>query len=220
MADVCTVMTNLTATTTSASLTPQRRPVAMLATGIVGGLCLGIAARLWMRLIADDPDFTWNGTLFIVFGFAIFGFAQSIAAVARRRAWRRWTLTVMRTIGTVGMLPLFVGAGGVMLPTVLGGGLAFARERWTRITRSLCLLVASAPVVFVGSDLVDKFGCSIHAAAGFVGMLAVYGTIIRATRSTFAQQFDGWRLPRWATVVICVSLGLLFLFPLIGGGIS
>jgi hypothetical protein len=118
------------------------------------------------------------------------------------------------------MLPLFVGAGSLMLPTVLGGGLAVARERWRRTTRALCLLVAAGPVLFVGNDLVDKFGWSLHAAAGFVVMLLVYGTIVGATRSTFAQQLDGWRMPRWATVAICCALGLLFLFPLIRGGLS
>jgi hypothetical protein len=213
-------MTNLTMTPTSLSRPRPRRAAATLATGIVSGFALGVVARAWMRLIADEPDFTWNGTLFIIFGFTIFGFTQSIVAVARRYTRRRWTLTVVRAIGIVGMLPLFVGAGAVMLPTVVGGGLAFAREGWHRVTRGLCLLVAAAPVVFVGSDLVGTFGWSLHAAAGFGAMLAIYGTIIRATRSTFAQQLDGWRLPRWATVATCVALVLVFLFPLIGGGIS
>jgi F0F1-type ATP synthase membrane subunit c/vacuolar-type H+-ATPase subunit K len=179
-------MTNLTTSPTSQSRPLPRRPAATLATGIVGGFALGIVARAWMRLIADDPDFTWTGTLFIIFGFTIFGFAQAVVAVARGRARRRWTLTVARMFGVMGMLPLFVAAGAVMSPTVIGGGLAFSRERWSRITRGICLLVAAAPVVFVGSDLVDKFGWSLHAAAGFVAMLAVYGTIIRATRSTFS----------------------------------
>lgn len=213
-------MTNLTATPTSQSRPLARRTAATLATGIVSGFALGVVARAWMRLIADDPDFTWSGTLFIVFGFTIFGFAQSIVAVARRHARRRWALTLVRTIGTVGMLPLFVGAGAVMLPTVLGGGLSLARDGWSRITRGLCLLVAAVPVVFVGSDLVDKFGWSLHTAAGVAAMLGVYGTIIRATRPTFAQQLDGWRLPRGATIAICIALGLVFLFALIGGGIN
>jgi hypothetical protein len=211
-------MTSHTMTSPNESRRAPRRSAPTLAKGIIGGFALGVVARAWMRLISDQPEFTWNGTLFIVFGFTIFGFAQSIVDVARRRDTRRRTLTPIRAIGTVGMLPLFVAAGAVMLPTVVGGGLAFARQGWNRITRGLCLLVAAAPVTFVASDLVGKFGWSVHSAAGFVLMLAVYGTIIRATRFTFAQQTDGWRLPRWAKITACVVLGLLFLFPLIGGG--
>ena len=85
--------------------------ISTLALGLFGGAALGIAARAWMRLIADDPEFTWDGTIFIVMAFTIFGFTQSIVAAARRRTRRRWTLTVARVIGTVGLLPLFVGAG-------------------------------------------------------------------------------------------------------------
>jgi hypothetical protein len=140
-----------------------------------------------MRLISEDPQFTWSGTLFIVCGFAIFGLSQSIVAVARRRAGPRLTLTA-RAVGAVAMLPLFVAAGAVMEPTVVGGGLAFARPRWSRIIRGICLLLAAAPVIFVGSDLVDKFGWSARSGGGFVIMLAVYGTIIRASLLTFAPQ--------------------------------
>jgi hypothetical protein len=86
------------------------------------------------------------------------------------------------------MLPLFVAAGALMFPTVVGCGLAVARTGWPTLTRSLCLLVAAGPVVFVGSDLVGSFGWSLHSLAGFVLMLAIYATIIGATRFTFAAR--------------------------------
>ena len=97
-----------------------------------------------------------------------------------------------------------------MLPTVVGGGLGFARVEWRRVARLVCFAVAVAPVLLVGHDLVDSFGWSLHTVAGFVGLLAVYGTIVRITRFTFAAQTDGWRLPRWATITLSVLLGLLF----------
>ena len=154
-------------------------------TGVLGGLALGIVARAWMRLIAEEPAFTWNGTIFIVLGFTIFGFTQSIVAVARSRSTRRWVLTSTRAIGTVGLLPLFVAAGGVMMPTVVGGGLAAARPEWRR-ARWVCGLVAAVPVLLVGKGLVGSFGWSLHTVAGFVMMLAVYGTIVRVARFTFS----------------------------------
>jgi hypothetical protein len=200
-----------TAPTTAAVRATRPRVISMLAFGLFGGAALGIAARAWMRLIADDPEFTWGGTIFIIIAFTIFGFTQSIVAVARRRTRRRWTLTIARVIGTVGLLPLFVGAGALMLPTVVGGGLALARVEWHRLARAICLVLAAAPVLFVGSDLVSSFGWSLHALAGFIGMLAIYGTVVLATRFTFAAQPGGKKRPRWLVITFLVILGLLLL---------
>jgi hypothetical protein len=30
------------------------------------GAALGVVARCWMRLITEDSEFTWSGTIFIV----------------------------------------------------------------------------------------------------------------------------------------------------------
>ena len=199
----------------------QLRAMPMLVGGLLGGLALGVVARAWMRLIAENPEFTWRGTLFIVLGFAIFGLTQSIVAVARRQPKRRRTLTVVRVIGVVGMLPLFVAAGAQMFPTVIGGGLALARVGWSRITRGICLVIAVGPVVFVGHDLVDKFGWSLHATVGLGAMLAIYATIIRATRFAFAAQTDGWRLELRGKIIISVVVGgLAFLIFMAGGGLK
>ena len=211
-----TSATTTTTTTTATAAAPAvrttaARVVSTLAIGLLGGGALGIAARAWMRLISDDPEFSWDGTIFIVMAFTIFGFTQSVVAVARRTTRRRWTLTLARVIGTVGLMPLFVGAGVVMVPTVVGGGLAFARVEWHRVARGICLLLAAAPVLFVGGDLVSSFGWSLHALAGFVGMLAVYGTVVVATRFTFAAQPGGRQRPRWLVITFFVILGLLLL---------
>ena len=176
---------------TQDALRNTARPILMLAAGLFGGLTLGIIARAWMRLISDDPQFTWGGTIFIVGGFTVFGLTQSLAAVARRRPRRRWALTIVRVVGTIGMLPLFVAAGSLMMPTVVAGGLAKARVEWNTIVRWICLAVAVVPVVIVGNQLVGSFGWSLHAAAGFVGMIAIYSTIVSATRFTFTAQADG-----------------------------
>lgn len=172
------------------------RALPTIVVGVVGGTALGVVARAWMRLIAEDPAFSWSGTVFIVAGFTIFGFTQSIVAIARARVDRRKKMTIVRTFGVVAMVPLFAAAGALMLPTVVGCGLAVARTGWHTTTRCLCLLVAAGPVLFVGNDLLGSFGWSLHALAGFVLMLAIYATIIWATRFTFTPQSDGWPRPQ------------------------
>ena len=191
-------------------------PALILAIGLFGGMALGIIARAWMRLISDDPEFSWSGTIFIVGGFTVFGLTQSVVAVARQRMRRRWTLTIARVIGTIGLLPLFIGAGAVMLPTVVAGGLARARVEWAKVARWICLAVALAPVLLVGSGFVGSFGWSLHTAAGFLAMIALYGTIVSATRFTFTAQADGWRMKRWVTITGFVVLGLLLLQFMVG----
>jgi hypothetical protein len=210
-------MTDL-ATSPSAERAAQRpAPLFLtLAAGLFGGFALGVIARAWMRLIAEDPEFTWSGTIFIVAAFTIFGLAQSIVAVVRRRARRRWTLTIARIGGAIGLMPLFVGAGAIMLPTVVGGGLALFRNDWRRVGRAICLLVALGPVALVGSQLVGSFGWSMHALVGFLSMLAIYGTIIAATRFSFEPQPDGWKLKRRIKVPIFVAMGLVLTYALVG----
>ena len=194
------------------------RTARTLACGLFGGLALGVAARAWMRLISEKAEFTWNGTLFIVLGFTLFGLVQSVVAVARAKVKRRWTLTIVRVVGFVGMLPLFTAAGALMFPTVVGGGLGVARVNWRRVTRALCLVVAVGPVVFVARDLVRSFGWSLRATVGLVGLLVVYAPTTLATRFTFAPQNDGWRLPRWARPTIVVGAGLLIVAVVVASG--
>ncbi len=211
-------MTDVAERLGTAVSTPRRlvHPALTLAAGLFGGLALGIIARAWMRLISDDPQFTWGGTIFIVGGFTVFGLTQSMVAVARRGPRRRWTLTIVRVVGTVGMLPLFVGAGALMLPTVVAGGLAKARVEWNKIARWISVAVATVPVLIVGSGLVDSFGWSMHTVVGFLALIALYGTIISATRFTFTAQADGWRMKRWVTISLFVVLGLLLLQFMVG----
>ena len=59
-------MTDLAnAPATSAERSRWRTP-STLAAGLFGGFALGVIARAWMRLITEDPEFTWKGTIFIV----------------------------------------------------------------------------------------------------------------------------------------------------------
>jgi hypothetical protein len=210
-------MTDLAAPLTVAQ-TEHRptRKLLTLAAGLFGGFALGVIARAWMRLIAEDPEFTWNGTIFILLAFTIFGVTQSVAAVVRRRARRRWTLTVARVLGAVGFMPLFIGAGAIMMPTVVGGGFALWRTDWHRALRVICFVAAAGPAVLVASQLVGSFGYSLHAFIGFVAMLMIYGAIIAATRFTIAAPADGRKLGRRYKVVLLVIAGLVLTYAMVG----
>jgi len=89
-----------------------------LALGFLGGMTVGVLARVWMRWISTDPEFSWSGSIFIVMSFTIFFTAQSIVAIFRRRVRSRRATTLVRVLGVLLSLPLFSAAGAVMLPTV------------------------------------------------------------------------------------------------------
>jgi F0F1-type ATP synthase membrane subunit c/vacuolar-type H+-ATPase subunit K len=186
----------------------RSRDALVVLAGMLGGITLGILARVWMRVIATDPEFTLDGTMFIVLGFAIFGLAQSLNALARRRDWRAAAARPMRIVGCIGMLPLFVGAGAIMAPTVIAGGLAMWRSDWRRWVRTVLGLFAMVPVVVVSLQIAGDFGWDIRTVVGIIGMLGVYACIVRATRSTLLRPLRPWGLRRVA-MVIGVGVALL-----------
>ncbi len=168
---------------------------ALVAACTMGALALGVVARLWMRLISDNPEFTWSGTIGIVTGFAIFGLSQSLSALSHRRRWRPWPARLTRFFGFVGMMPLFIAAGGQMMPTVVFGGLGSWRVRQPRAAQIVCLVVAAVPVVLVGRGIVDDFGWSLRSLAGMSGLVAIYSIIVGATRATMSRPAMEWRTP-------------------------
>lgn len=197
-----------------------QRTASLLAVGLLGGTCLGIVARVWMRFVSDDPEFSWPGTLGIVAGFAFFGVTQVVVSAARRAAMPRRGLTGLRVVGVIGMLPLFGAAGAVMAPTVVGAGLAVSRDDWPRLARAVCAAIAIAPVVFVAADFSGSFGWSIRTLAGIIALIAIYAAITWAAQATLAPQRDGWRIPSWAKIVIPLAVIVLVAIPLYVGGIS
>jgi len=78
------------------------------AIGIFFGATLGALARGWMRIISDDPEFSWDGTLLIVGIFTVWGFTQGTVIGVRRITSRRWIVTLARVFGSAGLLALFL----------------------------------------------------------------------------------------------------------------
>jgi hypothetical protein len=133
----------------------QLSRVGVVATTLAGtgvGVAYGVAIRAWMRLVADDPEFTWGGTVFIVMAFAILGTFAGLVHAGRGRGWKAMLVVVRVPAVVVGAL-CFMGAGMLMLPTVVLGGLALARSDWPRVLRAVLAAVALAGVVPVVASI-------------------------------------------------------------------
>lgn len=152
--------------------------------GIAAGLALGIVARLWMRWISADPEFTWAGTISIVLIFVIFGATHSFVFLARENGSSRRKLNLIRLVAIFFTLPLFGAAGAQMLPTVLAGSLARWRSdwwMWVRVLLGICSVVI--PIIII-RGIGDDFGWGIATIGRALLFIAIYSAVIAATRST------------------------------------
>ena len=204
----------------SMSLISPMRVVSATAVGLVVGTTLGALARGWMRLISNDPEFSWDGTLFIIGSFAVWGFAQGVVIGVRRITSRRWVVTLARAFGCLGMLPLFFGAGAIMAPTVILGGLAMHRKSWRSLARVLLAIVASIPVLVIAVQIQGDFGWSWRLWLGIVGLIVIYGSLAMASQGTFLRQPDEWRIPRLVKIVSAIGVMVAVALPAIGLGIG
>lgn len=128
------------------------RVLPALAGGAGAGLMWGVAIRAWMRLIAEDPDFSWSGTIFILMASVLAGFGAALAATARRNGWRFGRAASV--IGGVLFLGLGMGAGIILLVSVILIGVAIGRPRITLPLRLLvAALAAKVALLMVGLDL-------------------------------------------------------------------
>jgi hypothetical protein len=175
------------------------------------GAALGVVARCWMRLITDDPEFSWSGTIFIVLAFTIAGAGHGVAWAARRAGVRRRWSTTARVAAGVLTLPIFTAAGAMMLPTVFGASVAGARTDWPRAARLVAALVAIPVPIIIAADLVDN-GITPGVLLGVVLMVATYTVIVRSSYAIVAPIGDGWRLPRIARVLTSVAAAMVVLF--------
>ena len=177
--------------------------------GLAAGLAWGTSARLWMRFISANPEFTWSGTLFIVIGFGIAGLAQSGAYLGRRANLTRPALTVLRVVAVIALLPLGFAAGASMFPTIILATLALTNHTWPRWFRGIVAAVALLPAVATALSFFDDLSL-MRAVAGVIWFLVIYAGIIWAARFSLGPQLDGWRVPTAVRV-----LGVVALAPLI-----
>jgi hypothetical protein len=110
------------------------------ALGAATGAGWGVLARIWMRLISSDPEFTWTGTLAIIGLAAVLGCGVGLVAAGSRAGRSRWW-----TLAVVPGLVLFLSPGMLLAPSFLIGGLAYAGRG--RILRAVGWTGIVVPVV-------------------------------------------------------------------------
>lgn len=165
------------------------------------GLLWGVAARGWMRLISQHPEFSWAGTLGILSIATVFGTWAGLAWAARRRGWTRWGHYAPRSLVVVFFLPFGVAGGGPLMLTVLMATLAA-----TQPIGGLWLLAALALLLSVGTDL----GVPLPLAGG------LFVTAIGLTTGQWLARRKQWfTVQQW---LIRLARGLFGLLALLGLG--
>lgn len=126
-------------------MSPTTSRIAMVRAALVGlgvGVAWGVAARVFMRLVATNPEFSWVGTGFILGVAGVWGAAVAIVAEARRQGRRRWWY-----LAALPGLLLFAGQGMPFVPALIVGSVALAR--WRRLGWVVAAIAATAPAVLI-----------------------------------------------------------------------
>lgn len=101
-----------------------RHPVfrgALVGAGL--GLLWGVGVRVFMRLVSENPSFSWVGTGFILGLSMLMGIGLGVLAAAKATGARRW----WRLALLPGLL-LLAGQGMPFIPAFVLGGLLFSRR--------------------------------------------------------------------------------------------
>ncbi|GAA4349317.1 hypothetical protein GCM10023145_10760 [Angustibacter luteus] len=143
---------------------------------MVLGAGWGVAARVWMRYISTEPEFSWTGTLLIVGVAGLAGTSLAVVDVLRRRSARIW-----RVLLALPALLMFASPGMLMLPPALLGGFALGRRgpRWLRLVVGAVAAVAALwPAIAL--DLQDD---GLAALPGYLllcaGLAAGWSLVVR-----------------------------------------
>jgi len=170
-------------------------PVVLLAS-FVTGAALGVVARIWMRFITTDPEFSRGGTLIIVVGFGVVFLGQAGVYLGRRSGVRPSVFVMLRVLGIATLVPLATGAGAFAFPIIVFAPLAIVRTGWNRWLRVLLGLLALIPAVFVAFTVFSDLSV-IRASIGVIWFVLIYGVLVWSVSLSFASRDD----PRFGYVV-------------------
>lgn len=164
-------------------ITTQRGWKVILA-AIFGGFALGVIARLWMRWISTDPEFSWGGTLGIIISFTIFTTTQATIYVLRRRVITRRLTSVIRVVGTFFTLPLFTAAGAVMFPTVILASIAIWRKQMDKKVRISLLIISFVIPIIQIKEIGTDFGWNFVTLGRTLLFILIYSVVILLLKPT------------------------------------
>ena len=123
-----------------------------LVRAVLYGATWGGAARLWMRYISEDPEFTISGTSFIIGVPTVISLCSVLAT--RSVNWRPLARRPSRAIAGFSTILLGVAAGILMMPSLLLGGIAWAnRKRSPPLLILATCALACAPIVAVVQEI-------------------------------------------------------------------
>ena len=194
----------------------------LVISGALGGAVLGVVARLWMRWISTDPEFTWGGTIGIVISFTTFATTQTTIYVLRRRVRSRRFTSVIRGAGIIFSLPLFTAAGAIMFPTVALTSIALWQNKMDRKVRIALYGIGSIIPILQIKEFVSNFGWTIATVGRATLFLLIYLIVVILIKPTVSPFKFGseikvakGRRNTWVILFI-VLVTLLFLFFTIG----
>jgi hypothetical protein len=165
------------------------------AAGFVVGAAWGVLARVWMRLISTDPEFSWVGTLSIVVLSAVLGAGVGVVHAARRTGRSSWW-----TLAVVPGLLLFMSPGILLAPCFLLGGLA--RGTRGRVLQSVGALTVAGSIVL-----------AMVAESGDVGPVYVVGYAALAVSLAWASSLVWQRRQRSASPMAARSAAIVVSSP-------
>lgn len=153
------------------------------ARGFALGVAWGAAARLWMRLISTEPEFTWQGTTAILVVAGVAGLGLGLIHAAKSQGRSRWWL-----LAFVMVLPLFASPGLPFLPSLVLGGLAFARRAVAWRVLGVGAVAGSIPLLvwFTGQDA----GAGLPLVRGYGGFLVL--AVAMAAGGSVLYRPPGW----------------------------
>lgn len=164
-------------------------PLRVLLAGFGAGLVLGVVARVWMRFVTTDPEFSWEGTLLIVLGFGVMVLGQSGVYLARRSGFGPAGFVALRVLAIVTLVPLATGAGAFAFPIIVCAPLTITRtgwNRWSRLLLGSLALISSAFAVF---SLFAELN-AIRAIVGALWFALIYAVAVWAVSFSFAPRDD------------------------------
>lgn len=169
------------------------------------GLVWGIAARLWMRLIATTPEFSIPGTAAILIITTVFGAWVGLAYVARRRGWRGWRHYAPRSLVVVFFIPFGIAGGLPLMLTTLVATLGITQ----RAVVDLWILTGLVTLVAVGTDIDIPTIVTVTAPVGAIALTAWEWSIRHWHGAAWLVAVDIWldRIGR-AILLLLAAFGL------------